>query len=94
MINWMLGKNVIDDLDLSIMGQWLKVIFGPFLSIHYKHIFQEHNISIGRLSKYVLNLQEHLMVLLEFLEGDVISRREECIFRQAFYVRTFDVIVF
>jgi hypothetical protein len=77
-IHRMARKYFIENIDLQVLGQRLKLIYATFSSISFQHIFHEMNLAANRLSKEALDLLEFPFILKEFLDGEAISIRGSC----------------
>jgi ribonuclease HI len=75
-IDWMLGTLQLDHLVLLQLGQQLKILSSHFSPIHFMHIYRELNGSADTLSKEALSLNENVLVVEEFAEGDLLSSWE------------------
>lgn len=79
-IDWMSGFALLDNSDLQVLGQRLKIIADSFSSISFQHVFREMNVEANRVSKEALELPEFHLIQEEFLDGEIISIRDDDIF--------------
>ena len=78
LIIWENSASALSVLDLEHWCAHNANVKKSFLSINFRHVYREHNMSVDGLSKEVLPLDSGLLSFSKFLEEEDFPKNLEC----------------